>query len=72
MEGESGGTQEETRGRAPHGPALPAASAAKQNQPHLDFKYAPPDVKTLLSFTDSVFTVFLMSLYRETTSQAVS
>lgn len=69
----AGELQEETRGRAPQGPALPAASAAKQNQPHLDFKYAPPDVKTLLLlFLQTVSLQSLMSLTEKLPLRAAS
>lgn len=45
----------------------PAASAAKQNQPHLDFIYAPPDVKTLLLLflqTRCLYSLFNVTLQR--------
>ena len=75
-EGESGPSQRE-RGGNPGGNARPGArwpcspppplQPSRQNQPPLDFKYAPPDVKTLLLLflqTRCLYSLFNVTLQR--------
>ena len=68
-----GETQEETRGRALDGPALPHRLSSQTDRISHTWilKMLPPMLKHFCFSFDRhrVFKVFLMSLYRETTSQ---
>ena len=67
-----GETQEETRGWAPDGPAPPPPLQPNRRISHTWILNTLPQMLKYFCFSfyrHGVFKVFLMSLYRETTSQ---